>query len=171
MGWLFSDRWESRQELLDYLRSKERWGDDFEIVRSQAVGNNHWYVAKRTDGVVFIGLDLMSGRKREWGYKDLEESMGPREVNCPVGYLDLAPDPGGYATEWRVKVREYAAEQKAKKALGPGSIVLYGNDKYTLLEKSYRRGSWRVRSANSGYTYVMSARQLSQSKVVRQEAL
>lgn len=170
MGWLFSSNWGSRKELLQHLRSKQRWGDNYEIVRSQAVGNNHWYVGKVIEtGELFIGLDLMQGSRdpyEGWGYKDLDESAGPCEVNCPVGYLDLVADPGFYATAWRVKVREYAAGKKAKKALGPGSLVRYGGIEYKLRAKAYRKGAWYVTDLTSGWEYTMSGRQLAQSAIV-----
>jgi len=48
---------------------------------------------------------LLQSSGGEWGYKDMDESMGPCDTSCPVKYLDMVPDPGGYATEWRAKVR------------------------------------------------------------------
>lgn len=177
MGWLFSPRWGSRQELLNYLRSKDRWGDGYEIVKAQAVGNNHWYVGKRlSDGLLFIGLDLMRGsrdRYEGWGYKDLDERMGPCETNCPVSYLNIVPDPGGYATEWREKVRRNAATKASKKAaLKPGAVVNYGGVNYELLGKadsffSNRRRGWRVLSKENGFEYRMSFRQLARATLIK----
>lgn len=77
-----------------------------------------------------------------WGYKDMEESMGPCEVSCPLGYLDMVPEKkcapncegcakdscsGLWARRWRERVRAYHAERteardKAK-ALTLGQIV------------------------------------------------
>lgn len=175
MGWLFSSRWSNRKEMLEHLRSKERWGDSFEILRSQLVGNNHWYIAKRSDGLVFIGLDLIQGGTRQYpgyGYKDICASMGPCEVNCPLSYLDEAPDGGGYETAWREKVRQYHADKKARAPLEPGLVVEYGGTYYELEESIGRRG-WRVQSLwqsdadqkwYPGMNYRMSSRQLTQAK-------
>lgn len=53
-----------------------------------------------------------------WGYKPVEESMGPYQLSCPLGYLDLAqPMPvfSGYAPEWRDRVREHHAKRKLER--------------------------------------------------------
>jgi hypothetical protein len=65
----------------------------------------------------FIRVDLIMGSRvkgggYEWGYKGMTESCGPCEVSCPLKYLDMVPDPGGYATGWREKVREWHAKRK-----------------------------------------------------------
>ena len=77
-----------------------------------------------------------------WGYKDMEESMGPCEVSCPLGYLEMVPEKkcpescdgcakdscsGLWARRWRERVRAYHAEREAArtkaKALTPGTVV------------------------------------------------
>jgi hypothetical protein len=74
-----------------------------------------------------------------WGYKDMEESMGPCEVSCPLGYLEMVPEPKCapdcpkdghghvWARNWRELVRAYHAERGAAtakaKALTKGQIV------------------------------------------------
>jgi len=175
MGWLFSPRWSNRKEMLEHLRSKTRWGDNFEMLKSSLVGNNHWYVAKRSDGLVFIGLDLIKGGTRTYpgyGYKDICASMGPCEVNCPITYLDLAPDSGGYETGWREKVRTYHADKAARRPLEAGLVVEYG-DSYYELEKSLGRRGWAVCSLwrnedtgqwHSGADYRMKSHQLTKAR-------
>ena len=47
-----------------------------------------------------------------WGYKDIDESMGPVECDCPVSYLDQAdPATHKYAIEWRAKIRSIASKR------------------------------------------------------------
>lgn len=74
-----------------------------------------------------------------WGYKDMEESMGPSEVSCPLSYLAMVPEPKctkdcpkeehshNWTLNWRARVRAYHAEREAvrvkAKALKPGVIV------------------------------------------------
>jgi hypothetical protein len=48
--------------------------------------------------------------------------MGPCEVNCPLSYLELVPDPGGYATAWRERVRNYWLRKKLAEAIKPGVV-------------------------------------------------
>lgn len=84
-------------------------------------GNVLWIVrvrddleGKRVDG--WIECNLLASDKGEWGYKDMEESCGPGVSNCPLKYLDMVPCPeGGYAKEWRERVRAYWAARKILK--------------------------------------------------------
>lgn len=69
----------------------------------------------------FIRCDLVQVYNREWGYKDLCESMGPVVCNCPEKYLRMVPEVAN--GDWREKVAEYhtqrrqkAVEKKARKA-------------------------------------------------------
>lgn len=169
MGWLFSyDTSEKRPQLLARLRRPERFAPDNELLRSSAIGNNHWYLAKHIPtGRIWIGLDLMKGggRTEGWGYKDLDESMGPCEVNCPITYLDLASEPEGYAIEWRQRVRAHHAAKKARPKYEPGLEVEVSARRFRLIEPIGRRG-WRVKE-DTGDTYRMSFRTLSQCAVVQ----
>lgn len=55
--------------------------------------------------IKYIGCDLLQYYKgHRWGYKDLCESMGPCEVNCPLSYLDMVPVADA---EWRERVRKF----------------------------------------------------------------
>ena len=40
-----------------------------------------------------------------WALKRMDESVGPYAYDCPLEYLDEVPSPGGYADEWRARVR------------------------------------------------------------------
>ena len=67
--------------------------------------------AKPTDR--WIGCDLFQyQRGYGWGYKDMEESMGPYQHSCPLGYLAMVP----VANEnWREGVRAYHERLKARR--------------------------------------------------------
>ncbi len=82
---------------------------------------------------VFAAVILISNtRKRGFGYKDMDEGMGPYECACPDRIMRLlsplaeVPNPG-YAADWRARVaahKQAAKDRKAKRAaLQPGSIV------------------------------------------------
>lgn len=164
MGWMFRCSTSfGRKQLIEYLRRPERFGES-KLLQSCAIGNNHWYLAQTGDKV-WIGLDLMHGGGREmgWGYKDLDESCGPCEVNCPISYLSKASEPVGYAAEWREKVRKYHAAKKA--APQSGDVVQSGQYKYRLIEPYAPRRGWRVFCIDDGYTYRMPAKQLSRSQL------
>ena len=64
-----------------------------------------------------------------FGYKDMEESMGPYSYDCPVAILDLltATD-NKNALEWRAKCREAAVQRRAlaaKPKPRPGQIIVF----------------------------------------------
>lgn len=146
MGWLFG--WDTRKQLADHLIND----NGVKTIKHCFKGNNIWAVqeytypidyrdpAKAGTTVRFIALYLIKGPvfgkghlRDGWGYKDMDESAGPYYHNCPVSYLDMVPDPGSHATEWRAKVRELAERSKRKLVEGQ-KISLYGQE-YTVGEK------------------------------------
>lgn len=148
MGWLYG--WDTRKELAEHLIS----GNGIKTLKHCFKGNNLWAVQEvtKTDGtpVTFIALYLLRGRDKcnpktgaydshGWGYKDMDESAGPYYYNCPLSYLDMVPDPGSYATEWRVKVREHYAKAKQKLELGQ-MIRLYGQEYQVTKVRDGQRG-------------------------------
>lgn len=154
MGWLFSESWPTASAMRDHLR-KELRHSGYEIVKDALTSyGRHYYAAVKFLGrpetdpscaglgktgifVALLDRDPSSG----WGYKDMSETMGPCEVDCPLSVLDAAdpidvvysdwPDTpeGGraWARGWREKVRAYHAEKAASrataKALKPGDRV------------------------------------------------
>lgn len=172
MGWTFSARWATRNDMLAHLRRPERFGENFELLKSSAIGNNHWYLARRkSDGLVFIGLDMIKGGTRRdpgWGYKDLDESCGPCEVNCPLSYLDKVSPATGHAVAWRERVRaHHEARRKTKAvALEPGKVLAYGEWHYRL-DRSIGRRGWHVVRVEDEQPFRMNARQVQAA--LRQE--
>lgn len=64
----------------------------------------------------WIGVDLLHCYQGEWGYKPLDESMGPYYFSCPLSYLDLVPlDRYGGNSEWREAVVEHHRRQAEKR--------------------------------------------------------
>lgn len=106
---------------------------------------NRHYSIIRYDGVpVGISLDLISRdpANDQWYYKPLDDSMGPCELDCPLSLIDIA-DSGrpaqGYAIEWRQKVRDYWAGQRATNTRG-----LKVGDIITLKDGLTIKGEGRV---------------------------
>lgn len=89
-------------------------------------------VRKSTEEILhrspYIRLDMLSYHRRggdgDWGYKPLTEDMGPVEVSCPLKYIRMVPDPGGFATDWRKRVEEYHASRKRYKAKHGEKVAL-----------------------------------------------
>jgi hypothetical protein len=119
MGWLFG--WRSKDELLAHLyealnydRSAEG-GDKVSVKAKSIVGNTLYAAMERNGKPDGIAVILLSGRGGEWGYKDMDEGMGPNEVNCPLYLLDVAGPPvGTYAAEWRERVKAFHAAKRAR---------------------------------------------------------
>lgn len=74
------------------------------------------YNPKARDGYIF-------------GYKDMEESMGPYSYDCPGAILDLlTPTDNENALAWRTKCREAAVARRAlaaKPKPRPGQIIVF----------------------------------------------
>jgi hypothetical protein len=172
MGWVFTFDKTTRKALVEYLRRPERFEPNHELLRSSAIGNNHWYLARdRRGGRVWIGLDLMQGGGKTghgWGWKDLSEDMGPVETNCPITYLDEAsPVTEGYAFEWRERVRAYHAAKKARPRPTPGLVVEYGDVAYRLVEPRTKGFGWTADRVSDGVRFRLKAKQLAHAKVVQ----
>ena len=173
MGWTYCWEMRSRQAMLTYLRRSTRLVDHWEVLKSTAVGNNHWYLYRNTEtGRVSIGLDLMAGGGKDgWGYKDLSEDCGPGQVNCPLSYLDQASEAVGYAVEWRQKVREFHAKRAERPTLAVGLRVIYADVEFKLLKSAGPRLGWNVVRISDGRQFRMKAAQLARSQVVTPEAV
>lgn len=126
MGWLYSEG-QTRRQLIAHLTkdwTSGETGKTFRCLKHTARGNVLWTVWEITkpDGTTdrFIGCALMQTLKGYgWGYKAMEESMGPCYYSCPLSYLDMVPCPDHeYAVEWREKVRHYHAKQRRKFEVG-----------------------------------------------------
>lgn len=99
-----------------------------------AWGSSGWYRTLwgvlRQDGepveIILWLVDRRKGGGGSWGYKPVEETMGPAEVDCPVRLLDVCPAPsaaefgavgGEWSAEWRLRVRAaHAAKLAAARA-------------------------------------------------------
>lgn len=127
MGWTVEY---TERPRADFIRDRLK-GWDNEIAKAVLLdhadhGSRLWKVCEITwkqgenagKTMRFIALDLISKRRGEgWGYKDLEESSGPSELDCPLRFFKLVRTPDGqYGREWREEVRRYWAEKKTKMA-------------------------------------------------------
>lgn len=81
----------------------------------------------RAETTRFVGVDLVryyrDGDGGNWGYKDIDCCMGPCQLSCPPGYLDLCPPHDGeWCRGWHAKVRaahaEGVARRRARRAQG-----------------------------------------------------
>lgn len=157
MGWSFG--WYSKRDIVQYLNDQQgskHYGENYKIITNCVRGNCHWQVVEHRGGKRFIALNLLQSYDKEWGYKDMDESMGPCEVNCPLSYLELAPeteDTGQYAKEWRKRVREYHANRKPSQKLAVGQVWKLQRTRDPITVKLTKVKPLRGYDVNSGRLY------------------
>ena len=139
MGWLYKN--EPIDDPVEYLI--DRYTHDGErslhqVLAAARVANTVYMAIKYTEkatgkSFVFAAVILVSNtREHGFGYKDMDETMGPCECACPDRIMRLLspvadiPNPS-YAADWRARVaahKQAAAALRAKrKRLQPGSIA------------------------------------------------
>ncbi len=72
---------------------------------------NRSFVTSEDGSFVFGGVFLIRYDDGCFGYKDMDETMGPAEARAPVSILDLRSDlkdPDCYAHDWRARCRAWA---------------------------------------------------------------
>jgi len=108
------------------------------VLAAARVGGTVYMAIRSTDraigdSYVFAAVILISNtRKHGFGYKDMDEGMGPSECACPQRIMRLLspiaamPNPG-YAAAWRTRVAAHhqaAADWRTRRAgLRPGCLV------------------------------------------------
>ena len=130
MGWTFYhvDAWNGkidRKAECDalYTWNNEQTGDSCRVLKSSMVGSTWYGACERTrpneKPYVFAGVCLTSVDRRagfDFGYKDMDESEGPCERECPVSILNLLSHRDDeWALEWRTACRDNAAKKAAAK--------------------------------------------------------
>ena len=127
MGWDYTQGVKKADIVKAILSGGDKPTEYFPIAH-KVVGHCLWVVWEHDSQdkqARFIGLYLLESQKGfGWGYKSLQESMGPSEVSCPLQFLEITPSPDSpYAEEWRKKVRQYHQETAIRKAQSPGESL------------------------------------------------
>ena len=143
MGWLYMKSLKDHSGPRQYLDAQftyERPDVISKVLRSALVGIRVYYAAVEQTRIatgereVWAAICLVRYNPRDpeghiFGYKDMEESMGPCECDCsePIFKL-LTPTDREYAMQWRVRCRENIAARRAKAAKpGPraGQVIVF----------------------------------------------
>lgn len=112
MGWTWMHR-KPGQTTAQVMLAEYAEGTVF---HASAVVDGVFYAAVETPtrpGVIWA-LVVLTGRSPNaylnFGYKDMDETMGPNEARCPARVLDLlTPTDSTYAVEWRQECRDNIA--------------------------------------------------------------
>jgi hypothetical protein len=127
---------------------------------------------KDTGQKIHFGIVFKTSRHRtsspgttEFCIKEITEDMGPVQTNAPARMLDmldkLAPNPKGYAAQWREACRENL-KAKPKPKPTAGQRVTYNKTAYTLFGPAGARKGWIVHT-DTGERYRMNARQVAEA--------
>lgn len=162
------------KEMTQVFIKGERHGFDFEYLTF--IGATGYGIMrlthKDTEEKSYFGIVFKTSRHHthhrrmtEFCYKEITEDMGPYQTGAPKKMLDLldklAPNPEGYAKEWRERCRARLADKTPKKQPKADDIVVYGGNEYTLICPAGARRGWRVKDHRNGGIYRMNARQLA----------
>lgn len=131
MGWLFQYGQTLKEMIARRTKGWETRQTDGTLVKTTCL--RHCYRGGAFSGVLWtvyertftrhgqqvepterwIGCDILKyQRDFGWGYKDMEESMGPYQYSCPLGYLAMVPVA---CQQWRDGVRLYHERLKARR--------------------------------------------------------
>lgn len=148
----------------------------YEVLKSSMVGSTYYAAVKKTifatetepESVkVFAAVVLTAVDNKDYynfAYKDMDETVGPGEDNCPKGILDLlTPTDYEYAKEWRKRCYENLKKKHDPNALGNlpvGSMIKYkrwDGVEVTLYKHpaayQFKRPFWMLENGN-GYIAV-----------------
>lgn len=178
MGWLTMSRYHmgghtTSKSYLDaqftYSRDVDGVAKGLKLLASSCQQNRTYYAAAQemVDGVggaVFaivckVMWNPRSKTAEHFGYKDMDESMGPCEDNCPAHILDLlTPTEKEHALDWRLRCRANL-ERRARKIEDGDRIKLaspltftdgHVGDEFILMKRG-RRLSFRDPDTRIGY--------------------
>lgn len=98
-----------------------------DVLKSAMVGSTYYAAVRNKDGKVWAAVFLTCGRIKfdntAWGYKPMDEKMGPNEDKCPASVLAmLSPTDDADALEWRERCRKNIAKAAEIRRNGPKPI-------------------------------------------------
>ena len=167
MGWTFHYHTTKDQLIRSLLEPRVYIRDNgtpvrIEPLRHTVRGTHLWSLWQELIGdqaTRYIVLHLLAADRKHdgYGYKDMDETMHPYYYDCPVTWLDDLTEPENDGSrEWRAKVREWHAHEKAHKrrveAMQPGEQILVYGVPYTY-EYCFRPGRYAVRKTETGVLY------------------
>jgi len=172
MGWTYSHK-RRGQPIKEFFQESGMFkginGHEFKLLKMRVVNLRECYFAvwhKGPEGKaeVFGGVILLQYASKSYhnfGYKEIEESMGPYQCNCPEDILDLLSETESeYALKWREQCRENAKKNKHKRKLKDGTLIRLDHElKFTNGDREqafiYRKIGRKTRFENprSGQMY------------------
>ena len=158
MGWCFG--WNSKSELRAHLLSSLQCP----VVAHRTVGNHLYIVVETPDhdrGPRSIVVVLLQSDRRDgWGYKDMDEHMGPFYYDCPESLIALAGGVEHGNPAWRERVM--AHHRRRKLDIPDGTKVAIGDEDYVVTGRYNRsRVYWLVRRRSDGRLFKAKTEQMT----------
>lgn len=139
MGWLFMPSLAPHSGPRQYLDAQftyERPDLRARVLRSALVATRTYYAAVEfvpaggqrevTALVCLVRYHPRDRRGYVFGYKGMDESVGPFEADCPAHILDLlTPTDRPHAVDWRARCRANLARRTARPRLRAGQTVVF----------------------------------------------
>lgn len=150
MGWMTLHRFKGQTTQQFF---EDQFGGRFRF-HASAVVDNVFYAAventEREPGVVWGFVALLSWSPRAWynfGYKDMDETMGPCEAHAPARVLDaLTPTSSRTANNWRARCRANLVNDSVRFKVGD---VVQLSNALSFTDGS-KRDQFRVGKSRSG---------------------
>jgi len=168
MGWTFLH--DAPADPKQYLDNLHTWEDAYgkrRPLRSAMYGTTYYAAVehRRPDNtvVVFAVVALTQRYCGEWGYKHMDESMGPGESFCPLSILALlTPTDIEWANNWRDRCRRNHEAKRNTPKPAAGMTVQYGGRSYRLDGPAGPRLGWNV-TRDDGARFRMNAGRLAEA--------
>lgn len=126
MGWTTPHSTDSRDQLVEWLLREQNNPGHCEIIDHSRRGSVLYtvfrHIPKRYRFIVVFLLEgpTPAARRagdRSWGYRDMDESMGPFVYDCPERLLRQSDLQDDRAVEWRESCRRQRWEHAARRKL------------------------------------------------------
>lgn len=121
MGWYYTDG-ASRKDIITECTTgyTSETGTFCKALRHCCRGSVLYVLweIKTINGITqrYIGIYLLRGHKDGWGYKPMDESMGPFYYECPLSYIEEAgPTEDKGSNQWRELVKRHHENKRAKR--------------------------------------------------------
>lgn len=162
MGWLFhpvpSARNHDRNAEIDRIfTSSDPSLVTYEILQKSWRGNTCYVACKITNiptgktetiGFVILTKSYMEDGTRWWGYKDMDETMGPYHTNAPKSLIDkLTPTENEYALKWREACLHHAKPKPKLTRFRTANPVKFGNftaQEFEKVDLPRKRGVYKA---------------------------
>lgn len=156
-----------RKAECDHIINYENDKVKLEVLKSAMKGSVYYAAVKRVDktngdSIVFGAVFLTSTDRRSWcdfGYKDMDETCGPYESECPKSILELLTETDSEcAKEWRERCWANVNRPKDKSlaSVKIGQVIEFNNGYETIrvrkMAPAYQfKTPWYFREENNTY--------------------